>query len=432
MKGHPQPSLRNALLFLIPVTLLWSGLLGQTGEESYRFRPDSEYENLAAKTTYQRFLEEESVPVYKGWAVDMYKLELKPWKRHGEGIWGAYANLEGMGGAVDNWVMEIQPGASTKPIRHIYEEHIIALSGEGETHIWRDSDPDNKAVVRWKKGFIFAPPLNTWHQHFNKGSQPARIAAETTLPLIIDVFRTRDFVFNNSYDFVDRYASQPDYFDPENSIDFGPTVDHHSLSIVNVVRNAWTYRLFRAGQGYKDVDRHFVMSKSGMPSHIEQFPVGTYERGHRHNAGNTIILLSGTGYTLLWPLETTATPWKNGYADQVERVDWGPGILFVPPTQWYHQHFNNGQDPARFIKLGGPPGNEMFSVTAEGLSTEDNIQVSYKDEDPRIRESFIEELARHGAKIRMPPREELLRLEEEAGGKFILLPLDEYGPTDNN
>ncbi len=74
----------------------------------------------------------------------------------------------------------------------------------------------------------------------------------------------------------------------------------------------------------------------------------------------------------------------------------------------------------------------MFSVTAEGLSTEDNIQVSYKDEDPRIRESFIEELARHGAKIRMPPREELLRLEEEAGGKFILLPLDEYGPTDNN
>lgn len=306
----------------------------------------------------------------------------------------------------------------------MYDENLLVLSGEGETHIWREAAPEKKAVIRWKKGTLFVPPLNTWHQHFNKGSEPARIVAETTLPLIMDIYRSNDFVFNNPFDFTDRYNSEPDYFDPENSVNYGPTTDHHSLSVVNLVRNVWTTRLFNAGQGYKDIDRHFNMSESSIGSHVEQFPVGTYERAHYHNAGATIVLLTGTGYSLLWPSSVSDTPWKDGKGDQVHRTNWESGVLFVPPTNWYHQHFNNGKEPARFIRLGSPPGTESHPIGAEGLKS-GNTQLSFKDEDPYVRELLAQEMAAQGGKIAMPPREVLIRLEEEAGGKFIVLSAEE-------
>jgi len=327
-------------LSLVVVLLLGAGVWGQTGQEGFPFNPESEFQAFLEKTTYERFLEEENIPVYVGWSANLYELELKPWKRHGERISGAYVNLEGTGGAVDNYLMQIEPGASTKAERHIYDEHTFILAGEGETHIWRDVDPENKAVIHWRKGSVFAPPLNTWHQHFNTGSEPALLAVETALPLVLDVFRNRDFIWNNTFDFKDRYAGQINYFDPENSINYRPTTEHHSLSIVNLVRNVWTMRLFNAGQGYKDIDRHLVLSDSSLPAHVEQFPFGTYERAHRHNAGATIILLSGTGYSLLWPNSLGPTPWKDGKGDQVERVNWEPGVLFAPnqsPLEGYRK-----------------------------------------------------------------------------------------------
>ena len=411
----------------LPVLLVLTLLLGGNialAQDNFPFQPDSEYQERGKTTAYERFLEEENIPVYTGWAKQMYTAPVKPWKRHGTGVSGAYANLEGTGGSVDNWVMELAPGATSKPVRHMYDENLLILSGEGETHIWREAAPDKKAVIRWRKGTLFVPPLNPWHQHFNKGSEPARIVAETSLPLIMDIYRSNDFVFNNPFDFPERYNSEPDYFDPENSVNYGPTTDHHSLSVVNLVRNVWTARLFNAGQGYKDIDRHFNMSESSIGSHVEQFPVGTYERAHYHNAGATIVLLTGTGYSLLWPSSVSDTPWKDGKGDQVHRTNWESGVLFVPPTNWYHQHFNNGVEPARFIRLGSPPGTETHPIGAEGLKS-GNTQLSFKDEDPYVRDLLAQEMIDNGGEIAMPPREELIRLEEEAGGKFIVLSAEE-------
>jgi mannose-6-phosphate isomerase-like protein (cupin superfamily) len=411
----------------LPVLLILTLLLGGNialAQDNFPFQPDSEYKERGKTTAYERFLEAENIPVYTGWAKQMYTAPVKPWKRHGTGVSGAYANLEGTGGSVDNWVMELAPGATSKPVRHMYDENLLILSGEGETHIWREAAPEKKAVIRWRKGTLFVPPLNTWHQHFNKGSEPARIVAETSLPLIMDIYRSNDFVFNNPFDFPERYNSEPDYFDPENSVNYGPTTEHHSLSVVNLVRNVWTARLFNAGQGYKDIDRHFNMSESSIGSHVEQFPVGTYERAHYHNAGATIVLLTGTGYSLLWPSSVSDTPWKDGKGDQVHRTNWESGVLFVPPTNWYHQHFNNGTEPARFIRLGSPPGTETHPIGAEGLKS-GNTQLSFKEEDPYVRDLLEQEMIARGGEIAMPPREELIRLEEEAGGKFIVLSAEE-------
>ena len=164
-----------------------------------------------------------------GFAVNLYEVKLAPWKRMGTGVTGAYLNLDGAGGMVDAFRLDIEPGGQTNPVHHLFEEHLLILEGEGETHIWQ-SDPKNKVVIPWKRrGTLFAPPLNACHQHFNKGDTPARQVAVTDLPLKNDLFRNPDFIFNSSYNFTDRYTGEDDYFDPEISRDFGPTKEHHSL-----------------------------------------------------------------------------------------------------------------------------------------------------------------------------------------------------------
>jgi len=386
-----------------------SRLSSQTSDEDFRFRPDHERESLLGKSAYMKFLEQEGAPVYTGLAANLYAIKLGPWKRLGPGVTGAYLNLEGGGGVVDAIAWEIAVGAQTRPERHLFEEQVIVLRGEGETHIWQ-GDPTKKVVVPWRRGTVFSPPLNSWHQHINKGREPARLAAATDLPLKIDIFRNPDFIFNNNYNFRDRYNGQEDYFDPENSVDYSPKTSN-ALSIVNLVRDAWTWRLFHSGQGYGDIHRSILLSDNTMSAFIEAFPVGAYERAHRHGPGATIVHLGGAGYTLVWPESLGQTPWKDGKGDKVTQIDWQEGTILIPPNEWYHQHFAIGPQPAKFIKLGSPPGNTKYPITTK-LIFGDTRMVLFKDEDPHVRQLFEKELAQKGAKMIMPPMKELIAMEK--------------------
>jgi len=53
---------------------------------------------------------------------------------------------------------------------------------------------------------------------------------------------------------------------------------------------------------------------------------------------------AGEGYSLLWE--------PGG-----EKVmcPWGEAAVFTPPGGWYHQHFNLGDEPARYLKFGHLP-----------------------------------------------------------------------------
>jgi hypothetical protein len=87
------------------------------------------------------------------------------------------------------------------------------------------------------------------------------------------------------------------------------------------------------------------------------------------------------------------------------RIDWQVGSALVPPDRWFHQHFNTGTRPARYLALrrGGPA---RFQARTLKGATEISVklggnQIEYEDEDPMIRRIFEETLARNGVKSKM-------------------------------
>ncbi len=116
------------------------------------------------------------------------------------------------------------------------------------------------------------------------------------------------------------------------------------------------------------------------------FPVGTYKIAHRHGPGTVIVIPEGEGYTILWP---------EGAKEKIV-VPWHEASVFVPPNQWYHQHFNTGAVPARYLAISRP--RPVFD-TDESL---DERQIPYTQEDPWVRQKFQDELAKKGLKSLMP------------------------------
>ena len=138
----------------------------------------------------------------------------------------------------------------------------------------------------------------------------------------------------------------------------------------------------------------FELAENSLICHISEFPVGTYKKAHRHDAGANVVLLGGTGYSLLW---------AEGQPRM--KIDWHERSMFVPPNMWFHQHFNTGPEPARYlaIRFGSMkfPIGKSFGVD-ESLKS-GGSQIEYEDEDPEIRALYEAELAKKGVKIQMPP-----------------------------
>src|SRR3990172_7293742 len=116
--------------------------------------PQESYSEL---TSYQKFLQQEGIPVVTGFYVeDLKTVAVQPWGR--KGAKGTYINLEGTGGTNDSYICKIAPGKSTAPQRHFYEELIWVVSGRGATTIWLDET--RKQTFEWGPGSLFSPPLN--------------------------------------------------------------------------------------------------------------------------------------------------------------------------------------------------------------------------------------------------------------------------------
>jgi oxalate decarboxylase/phosphoglucose isomerase-like protein (cupin superfamily) len=200
--------------------------------------------------------------------------------------------------------------------------------------------------------------------------------AVTNAPVVINAFGDLRFVFNTPYDFTERFNGEPDYFSRRGE-------QQGLLLDTNFVADAVNLPLYAAGErGAGGGHIRFSMAKGYLNSHISQFPVGTYKKAHAHGPGAHVIIMSGEGYSLMWP-----------EGEEPRRFEWQEGSMIVPPNLWYHQHFNTGAGPARYL---------AFKAEGVAIRNAQGVPKScYADESPRVRQWFVEALTRKGLESRM-------------------------------
>jgi oxalate decarboxylase/phosphoglucose isomerase-like protein (cupin superfamily) len=336
-------------------------------------------------TPYLRWVRSEGLDIISAHYVkSLHTVDLKPWSRRGGK--GVFINHEASRTSNDCYVCEIPPGGKLAPQRMLFEEMILVLSGRGSTSVWNDAG--KRVTFEWQAGALFAIPLNAHHQHFNSsGKEPARFVAVTNAPPVINLYEDLEFVFNCKHDFKQRFAGEPDYFSAKGEqkgllLDTNFVPDAVNLPLISAKERG-------AGGGHI----RFNMAKGSMNSHISQFPICTYKKGHRHGPGAHVIVLSGEGYSLMWP-----------EGEEPKRYEWEVGTLIVPPNMWFHQHFNTGTTPARYLAFK----HEVVSIrNAQGVPKAwisqriGGDQIDYADETPKVRKLFADALAKHAMKPKM-------------------------------
>jgi oxalate decarboxylase/phosphoglucose isomerase-like protein (cupin superfamily) len=334
-------------------------------------------------TPYERWVRAEGLDIIPAHYVrNLRTVELKPWpSRGGRGV---FINHEASRHSNDCYVCEIAAGGRLEPRRQIFEEMILILSGRGSTSVWNNAG--GRITFEWKEGAIFAIPLNCWHQHFNgSGSEPVRYVAVTFAPSVINMYDDLDFVFANPHDFKKRFSGEADYFASKGE-------QKGFLLQTNFVPDAVNLPLVAAKErGAGGGHIRFNMARGALASHISQFPVGTYKKAHMHGPGAHVIVLSGEGYSLMW-----------AEGEEPRRYDWEIGSLIVPPNATFHQHFNSGPTPARYLafKFASPRNKQGVPMSWISRRLGGN-QIDYADETPQVRTMFAEALGRHGLQSRM-------------------------------
>ena len=344
--------------------------------------------------SYLEWVKKEGLPVTEDFGVDLFKVETRPWARFDAD--GAAVHLKGRGDFISMFVLEIAPSKATAPQRHLYEEVVYVLSGHGSTTI--ETPDGRKHMFEWGPRSMFAIPLNAKYRHFNgSGSEPARLVSTTSLPAVMNMFHSEDFVFKNDWNFDERIGSAK-YFDGEG--DFIPVRPGNHMWETNFVPDLASIELRPWGdRGAGGTNIMFVLADGTMHAHISEMPVGTYKKAHRHGADFHVMCVTGSGYSLLW---------YEGEPD-FHRVDWQHGTVFAPPDQMFHQHFNASPVPARYLATAYGSLRYPFTESKRkslfgGVSTSlknGGDQIEYADQSPRIHQMYEDATRTAGVAVRM-------------------------------
>jgi hypothetical protein len=105
---------------------------------------------------------------------DLAGFELKAWDQRGAG--GSNMMFILADGTMHAHTSQMPVGTYKKAHRHGADFHVFAVTGHGFSLLWYE---DAKDFVRidWKHGWVFAPPDQMFHQHFNTAADPARYLA---------------------------------------------------------------------------------------------------------------------------------------------------------------------------------------------------------------------------------------------------------------
>ncbi len=344
---------------------------------------------------YLDWVEAQGVPIHEDFAIDMLKVETAPWPRFG--MRGAICHVKGRDDFLTSFLHELPPGSASEPIRHIYEEVIYVLSGHGSTTVETEQGSHS---FEWGPRSLFSVPLNARYRHFNgSGSEPVRLAATNNLTFLFNLFRREDFIWDNPARFPER-AGAESYFSGE-----GEYIDvlqgRHQWE-TNFVADLSHFELkAMPTRGAGGTNLRFILAEGSIGCHCSEMPPGTYKKAHRHQNGVVIHAVTGKGYSLLW---------YEGEKDW-HRADWQHGVIYAPPDQMFHQHFNISEGPSRYLAI--QMGSVRYPMTQgkkdiwrpDGMFAqkvdEGGMQIEYEDQDPRIHALWLQEMKKAGVAPRM-------------------------------
>jgi mannose-6-phosphate isomerase-like protein (cupin superfamily) len=339
--------------------------------------------------SYLEWAARQQIPIVAGLAADLDAIETAPWPRLGGGCSCAFVHLTGRGDFLALQLIEIPPGAETGPLRHLYDEVFYVLSGQGRASI--ALSPERTHTFDWRARSLFSPALNARYRLANLSpSAPARLLCANNLPFLMNVFRNEGLLFDHAHDFRERMAGAACSGDGER-ISLAPGRHLLETSFIPDLGALALAESEARGLG-------IVLADSSMHAHISELPAGTYTKGRWHDSGVHVIAVSGSGYTFMW---------KPGDA-AFERLDLRPGSVFALPDETFHQHFNAGAEPLRYLAVA--MGSERYPMLARKLRrrevfdrsvNEGGLQIEYADQDPRFHPMWLAELAKIGVASRM-------------------------------
>jgi quercetin dioxygenase-like cupin family protein len=360
---------------------------------------------------YDRFIEAEGVPVYRGIGVRRVQdLPMATWKRLGGR--GSYIQLYGTEGLWGCYVVEIPAAGALNVERHLYEKVALVVEGRGTTEVWQEGQ-SRRHVFEWQAGSLFTIPLNAWHRLVNAANSPALLLCGTSAPNVINLFDNMDYVFNCPYVFGERFSGAEDYFRPREEIEPDP-VRGLAMRRTNLIPDVVHCELpldNRRSPGYRRIEP--AMGGNRFYLFLGQYETGRYSKAHKHHSTAVLICIKGKGFSLTWPDALGPTPWADGNGDKALRQDYEPvGLVSAAPMSgdWFHQHFGISKDGLRLAAWHGPnnhpalkagrPGERMKDIWAIDLDKGGNA-IPYHQEDPAIRRLFEQSLAGEGAVSRM-------------------------------
>jgi mannose-6-phosphate isomerase-like protein (cupin superfamily) len=361
-------------------------------------------------TTYDRFMEAEGIPIFRGLGMRRVQdLPLEPWERTGGR--GSFIQLYGTEGKWGCHALEVPGKGQSNVQRHMYEQIYLIIEGRGTAEVWLD-DESQRHVFEWQTGSLFSIPINCHYRLVNATSRPALMLGGNTAPNVMNVFNDPDIAFNCDYRFAKRFSGDQGFYKPNDDVEPDP-VRGLAMRRTNMVPDLINCDLpldNRRSPGWRRVEP--FMTGNTFYLWCGQHDTGKYSKAHAHASSAVLICLTGHGYTYSWPEHLGITPWKDGHADQVRRVDYEfGGMVTAAPggARWYHQHFNVSKEPFRLTawfgpnhpsKEPGPPGEPHIDYTGMDI-TEGGTAIPYWMEDPFIRQEFEETLGRVGGQTRM-------------------------------
>lgn len=343
---------------------------------------------------YDMWVESLGVPIHKGYYIeDVRKVEVGWWEERQCNA--AFLQLAGQEGVTEARVTEIPPGKTLPPMKFALDEVVYVADGRGLTTVLR---PDGSSrTFEWQKHSLFMLPRYATHQLSNtQGSSPARLLHYNYLPVTMTMNPDPDFFFNNPYVGQDLLGRTEEEFYSEAKVlkpVEGASAPGLSAGMAFWVGNffpdmrAWDQLVPFKGRG---AGGHVVWIRyptSLMTNHMSVFPAQSYKKAHRHGPGVVIIIPSGEGFSVMWP-----------EGEEKVFIPWHEGSVFVPPNRWFHQHFNVGSAPGRYLAFHAPRSLSSRWETVEDRARD---QIEYPDEDPWIRKTFEDQLAQRGLRSNM-------------------------------